>query len=255
MRLMFLGDLHGNFNLIGQYIDMYKIKNTNIIQVGDFGLGFNVFFKEKRMLELYHPKLVKNNVHIYAIAGNHDYRPYFNNDPFEFTNIHLVPDYTVLNFEDEFGLGLTKNVLCLGGAVSVDRNLNKTKHQFDGDFDTKTGYECWWPDEPFVFDRDKLGTFRDIDIIVTHTCPDYCPPDNAFGLGGFVEGIIAKTGDEKLRTDLLEERYLMKEAFTILKMNNDIQNHYYAHFHKSDVINLYGTKHRLLNVGELYEER
>lgn len=248
MRTLYIGDIHGNFNLFGQYIDLYGIKNANIIQVGDFGVGFNVFFKEQRMLELYHPKLVKNNVHIYAIAGNHDYRPYFNNDPFGFTNIHLVPDYTVLNFED-------KNILCIGGAVSVDRKLRKTKHQLDGNFDIKTGYEQWWPDEPFVFDRDKLGAFRDIDIIVTHTCPDYCPPDNTFGLGGFVEGIIKKTGDDKLRTDLLEERLLMKEAFTILKMNNDIQLHVYGHFHRSETINLFGTKHVLLNKGELWEEK
>jgi hypothetical protein len=38
-------------------------------------------------------------------------------------------------------------------------------------------------------------------------------------------------------------------------MNNDIEYAYYGHFHKSDVMNMYGTKHRLLGVGELWEER
>jgi hypothetical protein len=59
MRVMYFSDLHGNFNLIGQYIDRFGIKDTHIIQVGDFGLGFKSFIKESRELELYHKKLVK----------------------------------------------------------------------------------------------------------------------------------------------------------------------------------------------------
>jgi hypothetical protein len=58
MRVMYLGDLHGNFNLIGQYIDRFGIKDTHIIQVGDFGLGLRALL-ESRELELYHKKLVK----------------------------------------------------------------------------------------------------------------------------------------------------------------------------------------------------
>ena len=91
--------------------------------------------------------------------------------------------------------------------------------------------------------------------MVTHTCPDYCTPDNTFSLGYFVEGIIRDTGDNQLRTDLNFERNQVTQAFTIAKMNNNIEFAYYGHFHKSDVMNMYGTKHRLLGVGELWEER
>ena len=62
MKLMYLGDIHGNFNLIHQYVKMYDIKDAHIIQVGDFGVGFATFEKEKRMLEMYHTQLVNNNV-------------------------------------------------------------------------------------------------------------------------------------------------------------------------------------------------
>jgi hypothetical protein len=41
MRIMYLGDLHGNFNLINQYLKRFDIKDAYIIQVGDFGVGFN----------------------------------------------------------------------------------------------------------------------------------------------------------------------------------------------------------------------
>jgi len=120
--IFYLGDIHGNFNLINQYIKMYDLKDAHIIQVGDFGVGFNTFEKEKRLLQMTHDVLVKNNVMVWAIRGNHDYKPYFDNDPFEFTNIKLVKDYTVLNLEG-------KNILCIGGAVSVDRMLRYTKAQ------------------------------------------------------------------------------------------------------------------------------
>jgi len=247
-RLMFLGDIHGNFNIINQYVKMYDIKDTHIIQVGDFGVGFSRFEKEKRMLEMYHTQLVNNNVHVWAIRGNHDYKPYFDNDPFGFTNIHLVADYTVLNLAD-------KKILCIGGAVSVDREFRYTKKQKQGIYENNIGIESWWPDEIFVLDIDKLKELRDINIMVTHTCPDYCPPDNTFGLGYFVEGIIKETGDNQLRTDLNFERNQVTQAFNIVKMNNDIEFAYYGHFHKSDNINILGTKHRLLKVNELWEER
>jgi DNA repair exonuclease SbcCD nuclease subunit len=247
---MYLGDIHGNFNVIHQYVKMYNIKDAHIIQVGDFGVGFNTFAKEKRMLEAYHPLLVKNNVTVWAIRGNHDYKPYFDNDPFGFTNIKLVPDYTVLNLEGN-------KILCVGGAVSVDREFRYTKKQKLGIFENDTlGVESWWPDELFVLDVDKVKDLKDINIVVTHTCPDYCPPDNSFGFGPFVENIIRQTGDVDLKTDLLLERNQVTELFHILKLNgNNVEYNYYGHFHKSDTITMYGTKHRLLGVGELWEER
>ena len=248
-RVFYLGDIHGNFNIINQYVKLYGIKDAHIIQVGDFGVGFKTVEKETRMLEMFHDILVKNNVHVWAIRGNHDYKPHFDNDPFGFTNIHLIPDYTVL----ELG---GKRILCIGGAISVDRKYRYTKAQRAGNFDNQTlGVESWWPDELFTLDRDKLGEFRDIDIVVTHTAPDYCFPDNKFGVGAFVEGIIRDIGDTELKTDLLVERNQVTDAFTILRMNNNITHHYYGHFHKSDTLEMYGIKHRLLNVNELWEER
>lgn len=248
-RLMFLGDIHGNFSIIHQYVKLHGITDAHIIQIGDFGVGFNTIEKEKRMLEMYNPILVKNNVHVWAIRGNHDYKPHFDNDPFGLSNIHLIPDYTVLELCD-------KRILCIGGAVSVDRNWRYTKKQKLGIFENVTlGKESWWPDEKFVLDKDKLGEMKDIDIVATHTAPHYCEPDNTFGFGPFVDGIVQETGDNELKTELNVERQQMTDAFTIIKMNNNITHHYYGHFHKSWNSNLYGIKHRLLNVNELWEER
>jgi predicted phosphodiesterase len=247
MRTLYLGDIHGDLGIVKWWIEKLDVKNANIIQVGDFGVGFKSFEKDKRYLEMFHHILVKNNVFIWAIRGNHDYKPYFDNDPFGFTNIKLVKDYTVLEFSD-------KRILCIGGAHSVDRMYRMTDLQRKGNH-SGDGLKSWWVDEKFIFDEDKLREFRNIDIVVTHTAPVYCPIDNRLGLGSFVEGIINDTGDVDLRYDLLEERNLLTLTFDILKENNNITNAYYGHFHKSESIEYNGTKHRLLGVNEIWEER
>lgn len=248
MRILFLGDLHGNFSLIHQYVKNYDIKDAHIIQVGDFGVGFALLDKERRALGMFHDLFVKNNVIVWAIRGNHDFKPYFDNDPFGFSNIRLVPDYTVLELEG-------KKILCVGGAVSVDREWRYTGAQRRGEFDVVPG-QSWWKDEVFVLEKEKVVDLKGINIVVTHTCPSYCPPDNTFGFGSFVEGIIRDTGDVELKTDLNVERQAMNDLFHYLKINgNNIDNHYYGHYHKSEVQNYDGIVHRMLGVGELWEEK
>ena len=248
MRILYLGDIHGNFSLIHQYVKNYDIKDAHIIQVGDFGVGFALLDKERRALGMFHDLFVKNNVIVWAIRGNHDFKPYFDNDPFGFSNIRLVPDYTVLELEG-------KKILCVGGAVSVDREWRYTGAQRRGEFNVVPG-QSWWRDEVFVLEKEKVVDLKGINIVVTHTCPSYCPPDNTFGFGSFVEGIIRDTGDVGLKTDLNVERQAMNDLFHYLKINgNNIDNHYYGHFHKSEVQNYDGIVHRMLGVGELWEEK
>jgi len=246
MRILYLGDIHGNFNLINQYLKRFDIKDAYIIQVGDFGVGFDGFLKAKRTLELTHTELVKRNVFVYAIRGNHDYKPYFDNDPFGFTNIKLLKDYTVLNLEG-------KNILCICSAVSIDRKMRKTNNQAICGYDIKGMNESWWPDEIFNWEDDKLVDLRDINVVVTHNAPDYCVPDNSNGFGDFVNQFIA--ADPELKFDLLDERRKITMAFQTIKIHNDITHHYYGHFHRSYTTNIDGVVHRVLGVGELWEER
>jgi predicted phosphodiesterase len=245
MRLMYLSDIHGNFNIINQYLKRFDITNANIIQIGDFGVGFHHLPKEKRALEYVNNELVKRNVYLYAIRGNHDRPDYFDNDPFGFSNIKLVKDYTVLNLSG-------KNILCIGGAISIDRSVRYTKAQIEGDFEIK-GNEQWWVDETFNYKDELLRDLRNIDILVTHTSPDYCWPDNSNGFAPIVNDFASI--DKNLKTELLEERRNMTLAFQTIKMNNDIEYAYYGHFHANHVTEIYGTKHRVLGVGELWEEK
>lgn len=248
-RLLFIGDIHGEFNVITRYIKLYEIKNAHIIQLGDFGVGFNTIEKEKRWLEMHHPTLIKNNVHVWVVRGNHDYKPHFDNDPFKLSNIHLVPDYSVLNLSD-------KNILFLGGATSIDRSRRYTKNQRNGIFENqRLGVESWWNDEVFVFDENKLNEFRNIDIVVSHTTPNFCPPDNTYGFGPLVNNFLKNYPDDNLKYDILNERNDITRAFEILQLNNNIKNHYYGHYHNSSSIMINNTVHRMLNINELYEEK
>jgi len=247
-RLFYLGDIHGTFNLVNQYVKKFDIKDAYIIQVGDFGVGFNTLAKERRLLEMTNDSLVKRNVIMYAFRGNHDFKPYFDNDPFGLSNIKLLPDYSVLEL-------CGKKILCVGGAVSVDRQWRMTKLQKQGDHISEIGTKSWWSDEVFTLDVDKVSSMKGIDIVLTHTCPSYCPPDNTFGFGSFVEGIIKETGDVDLKTDLNFERQQMNDLFHLLKLNgNNVEKHYYGHFHASNLIAIDGCDHRMLGVGELWEE-
>ena len=246
MRLLYLGDLHGNFNIISQYVTRFDIRDAYIIQVGDFGVGFKTLVKEKRQLDDINTALIKRNVIVYAIRGNHDQPSYFENDPFGLSNIKLVKDYTVLNL-------VGKNILCIGGAISIDRTVRYTKRQLEGDYTTNIGVDSWWKDEGFNYDDSKLVDLRDINIVVTHTTPDYCWPDNSNGFAPIVNDFASM--DKTLKTELLDERRRMTLAFQTIKMYNDIEYAYNGHFHANHVTEIYGTTHRLLGVGELWEQR
>ena len=246
MHNIYLGDIHGNFGLIHQYIDLFNLENVNIIQVGDLGIGFKRLEKDKRHLQMFHQKLVKHNVFVYAIRGNHDYKPYFDNDPFNFTNIKLVKDYTVLNLGGE-------NILFVGGAVSVDR---MKRYGFAKDDETEpNGLIEWWSDEIFILDEQKLEQYKDIDVVVTHTTPTYCYPFSKIGFGLYVEDIIKETGDKDLRTDLLYERHQVSIMFDILKKNNKIKYHVYGHFHQNHQMEYEGINHILIGIGEIWEDK
>jgi predicted phosphodiesterase len=246
MHNIYLGDIHGNFGLIHQYIDLFNLENVNLIQLGDFGIGFKRFEKDKRYLQMFHQKLVKNNVFVYAIRGNHDYKPYFDNDPFNLTNIKLVKDYTVLNLGGE-------NILFVGGAISVDR---MERYGFGKDGETEpNGIVEWWKDEEFILDEEKLNQYRDIDVVVTHTAPAFCYPLVKAGFGLYVETKIKQNGDDKLRTDLLVERHQLSVMFDILKKNNKIKSHVYGHFHQNYQMEYDGIKHILIGIGETWEDK
>lgn len=107
----------------------------------------------------------------------------------------------------------------------------------------------YWFDEAFVLDENKLKDIKNVNMVVTHTAPEWCFPDNRSGFNDFVLGFSDR--DDRLLDDLKHERAIVTKMFKILKENgNNIIKHYYGHFHRSEItLNGY-TEHILLGVGE-----
>ena len=129
--IVFVGDVHGEWRTLGyKAVEQYQLEHYVIVQLGDFGIGFNSEQYNKTELKRLNTKLKKKNNHLVAIRGNHDDKSYFNNEYSKsYPNIHLVSDYTVIEILcdiSEFDDGIKStcinvNILCIGGGLSVDR--------------------------------------------------------------------------------------------------------------------------------------
>lgn len=248
--MILLGDIHGNFNYLKHEITSKNIENCEIFCVGDFGVGFSKVKGDKLELDLLNDRVLKDrNIILNTIRGNHDAPHYFdiewqNLNDFKFTNINLLPDYSTRVVDD-------KKILLVGGAHSIDRMDRIHEDSIQSSYGSSK--RTWWKDEIFNLDVPLLETFRDIDIVITHTAPVMVFPDNRFGLGPVVES-YAKY-DPNLITDLINERNNVSKMLEILMKNNDIKRWYYGHFHDSKTEYYENVKFKLLNINELYEDR
>jgi hypothetical protein len=156
-KTLYIGDIHGQFEVISALIKKYDINNTTLIQVGDFGaiskdrFGMKVFECIKRLKNLDKKLRALNNTLIIT-SGNHDDPFCFSSNWGEdlFSNIELIKDYTVREISG-------KSHLFIGGAISVDREMRRRNGWF------------FFEDEVVDFDLDKVP--EEIDVLVTH-CAD-----------------------------------------------------------------------------------
>lgn len=232
-NILVLGDIHGDWVYISHHLKEYNIENYNIIQVGDFGIGFKHLNKELRMLDELNQSLNKRNCTLYVIRGNHDNPFYFTDkgiDMVNKSNIKFIKDYTTLNIGGH-------NIFCVGGAISVDRQA-------------RTKNISYWEDEKFVLDKEKCLNAKNIDIIITHTSPDLSFP---FDFNHIVH--YYAENDPKLLDDLQYERELVRNMFNLLKVNNTIKKYFYGHFHTSYNMEYDFTEFTLLDINEFKEIR
>lgn len=244
-----VGDTHGNFKLISHRIKSLKLTDMTIFHVGDFGVGFNLEYEISELSKL-DDILQKVNCKLYVIRGNHDDPYYFDGKwSDQFKNIFLVKDYTVVEVNGE-------NVLMVGGAISIDRRQrNESRLEYARYNISKITY---WPNEHFNLDIEKLKELKNIDYVITHSCPDFCAPvnctSNVRGSHGHIVEQFAEL-DDKLKDDLNLERINHTKMYDILIENNKIKKWLYGHFHQkhSEVIN--NTEFIILDIGQFLEVR
>lgn len=230
-QILVCGDIHGNMNIITDFLKKMDLKNCAVIVAGDFGIGFEYWMKEVKKLKYFDELLGNNNNTIYAVRGNHDDPSYFNGK-YDTDFIKLVPDYTVLELNQW-------NILCVGGATSIDR-MNRKKYT------TGKGRD-WWVNETFYFDENKVKNIKDIDFVVTHTAPHFCYPFVKNGLDYWINR------DDLLQDDVDTERLNVTKLYEELKKNNNIAKWYYGHFHMSNNLPYDKTLFIGLNINEFKE--
>lgn len=223
-----LGDIHGDFGVISSWIKNNSIVDSIIVQVGDFGVGFHN--RQSEVLSILDDIITNTNNILFAIKGNHDNPSCFaeNNNVNvsiygidgeldcsdleqtirNFKSIHLLPDYSVVDINDE-------KWLFVGGAISIDR-----KQRIVG--------QSYWFDEIFVYDEEKVSQLENIDRIIAHTSPDFCPPVNFT----YIVYSFAKN-DYGLISDLKKERADVSKLFSKLKEKNALKSWINGHFHES----------------------
>lgn len=244
-QILYLGDIHGEFFKIKKKIKRLNIGNnkdiTYIVQVGDFGIGFNPK-SDLQQLQNLNIFFASRNIIMIVIRGNHDDMSFFKGNHI-YSNLQLVPDYTVMELH-----GIKH--LFVGGAISIDRKELIRKDQIKAAYGSSR--RTYWTEEIFTLDEEKLKNITGIEVVITHTTPEWCYPDNRNGFGEWVKQFSSI--DNELYTDLDKERSDVSKMFNILKQNgNWIKYAIYGHFHSSNItINGY-TTHYLLNIDEFFE--
>lgn len=247
------GDIHGDFMpLVFKVNDQYKIENSLIIVAGDSGVGFHedgyytTIFKKasKRLKE-------KNNI-ILLMRGNHDDPDKWNDyEPFkEFwqdsdSNIRLIKDYTTVTAHTDRN---SHNILCVGGAISIDRKPSEFITGRDGrPWPGRTIGKNYWPGEPFVYDESKVENLVAITDVITHSAPDFCEP--------IIKNNLEKwmMSDPELKEDCDNERQNHTNLYTKLKEKNVVRTWHYAHFHFFNRTYVDNTLFRLCDIMELVE--
>jgi DNA repair exonuclease SbcCD nuclease subunit len=246
MPIAVIGDVHGEWGLIRDKIKYYDLQDACVFQAGDFGVGFRYNDpreprkERKRLLEL-NNFLKKRNIFLYVVRGNHD-NPMFFDGNHNFTNIIFMQDYDVIEIGEH-------RILGIGGATSVDRKPSYIfKDDRGKDWPGRKEGVHWWPNEKIIYDEEKLNNLYGIDIVVTHTAPDFVYPPV---IGGTVLKWCAC--DQELKEELIAERELITKIYRKLDEINLIKFWYFGHFHQTNTQKHEMTKFCLLDIGEFRE--
>jgi DNA repair exonuclease SbcCD nuclease subunit len=230
--IIVVGDVHGYYNTVVSFIKNNNISNFILLFAGDTGCGFS----SKNSLQVQLQKLdkicVKNNINVLMLRGNHDDPSYFNTDePFEFGNIKCIPDYTLINNE----------VLCIGGATSIDRSFRKRsyehnkekylKYHHDASKLDENVFKSYWENEQPIYDDEAMTQLKNENIlvkhIVSHTCPKFCIPYTKDGIINWL------SHDLTLSKDCDNERNIMTQIYDNIDKSN-LKTWTYGHFHFHD---------------------
>lgn len=250
-----IGDIHGEFKSIANWIKICELSNCALIFCGDFGLGFTSIQKERDGLSKAQKLCEERDIDCYIIRGNHDDPEYYNGTSKNLVLSRFKPlsDYTVIKSPQH-------NILCLGGAVSIDRSHRISSYWDKMHIVIKKGHlsynkardkvkPTWWENEGFVYNEEILKEITEsglnIDIICSHSAPEHVYP-----ILSNHHSILMFDSDSNLKFDIKRERENLSSVLDFLKKNgSNVLHWYYGHFHDHHMEKIDGTTFHLLDMG------
>jgi len=200
-RILILGDTHADFSGIRKLNS--QCCNSIFLHVGDFGVGFSR--RDEEIISKLGNLLDANGNKLFTIRGNHDDASWF--DDREIGPIKFLKDNQVIRI-------INKDVLFIGGAISIDRTARKEGADY-------------WKDEIAIVDLEKVNEYSNVDIVISHTAPLCAPP---FGLNN--RNVLEWCSrDKTLKDELVKERQEFTNLKEKLQERFNIQRWVYGHFH------------------------
>lgn len=166
MRLMIVGDTHGNAGAVEYKAKIAKRLGVDtMIVVGDFGLWPG--YEGVQFLDDVNAAAREYNQRVIALPGNHEDHPqwekWFDLAPLDGHGFAIVRSNLRLTKKVQpFRMGGKRFYVC-GGAVSIDKQW-------------RTPGKSWWPNEEFLpSDLASVEKYKgpDIDYLLTHDCSDF----------------------------------------------------------------------------------
>ena len=148
------GDIHGDFaELVFRICTRYKMTDTLVIVAGDCRFGFEkqgyYDFTYRRIAK----KLSQSGNWIAMVRGNHDNPEYFNKQFVNHERFRCIPDYSVIEV-------CNNQILCVGGAISIDRKQRKAYDSIH----LKTETATYWENEMPIYVPECLEEIRETTI-------------------------------------------------------------------------------------------
>ena len=248
------GDIHGEFNqLVHKLCVQYAMRDTLLIVAGDCGFGFDNPGYYDEMVKKNSRRMSEANNWIVFVRGNHDNPAYFDGTTFRHQRFMAVPDYTVIQ-------ACRHTILCVGGAISIDRryrlqkwDADKSRHTYHHTLpkDERLARHYYWADETPTYNDEMLTRINErfaIDTVVTHTSPSFCQLLSKRGLLSFA------VSDDSLLTDVEAERNTMTDLYNRLVHDAHPLSHwFYGHFHQSWHNSIEGVLFTMLDIMEFRE--
>lgn len=236
------GDIHGEFEqLVYSMCVQYDMHNTLVIVAGDCGFGFCAEGYYEQIYHRIQKRLSAHNCWIAMIRGNHDDPSYFAEQKIYHECFRTIPDYSIIS-------ACQHQILCVGGAISIDRSWRMAEMQRHPD------KHYYWSNEPTFYNAAALDEIKEagvqIDTVVTHTAPSFCELQSKDGLASWA------ANDPNLLQDCDNEREQMDMLFTHLKKDkHPVAHWFYGHFHQSWHGEMFGILFKMLDIMELHELR